>query len=343
MSNKNIGQLEPTSVRTVWPDEALDFTPWLARNLDLLGEAVGVELSLIETESYGWSGSLDILAETPDRVRVAIENQLEPSDSDHFARLIGYAANHDSRILIWVAPRFYNYHLRILSWLNSAMADNTKIYAVAVRLEPDGDLLPTGGDGKSLGFKAVFEAIESHVDWSSPPVLTGEERENLPHKRRLFFQRLLGDLRHEGFTDRTTPRAGRSQSFPSGHTGIAYNAGFEWSRPFVFLSISVGNRAESARIFDALSEYRAELERELLDLQFDVIGQHGGWRKTSVGMTRDGHIGDPDETLDEIRAWMSDRIIRLKDAVEPLLKKVMGQFQSEGSYRDYPNTGTLEP
>ena len=25
-------------VRTKWPDEALDFTPWLAQNLDLLGE-----------------------------------------------------------------------------------------------------------------------------------------------------------------------------------------------------------------------------------------------------------------------------------------------------------------
>lgn len=24
-------------VRTVWPHEALDFTPWLAGNLDLLG------------------------------------------------------------------------------------------------------------------------------------------------------------------------------------------------------------------------------------------------------------------------------------------------------------------
>ena len=34
MTESNEG-VERLPVRTVWPDEASDFTPWLAKNLDL--------------------------------------------------------------------------------------------------------------------------------------------------------------------------------------------------------------------------------------------------------------------------------------------------------------------
>ena len=38
-------------LRTVWPNEAYDFTPWLENNLNLLGEAIGVDLCFRERES----------------------------------------------------------------------------------------------------------------------------------------------------------------------------------------------------------------------------------------------------------------------------------------------------
>lgn len=33
-------------LREVWPNEALDFTPWLAKeeNLSILGEAIGIDM-----------------------------------------------------------------------------------------------------------------------------------------------------------------------------------------------------------------------------------------------------------------------------------------------------------
>ena len=34
------GNLEHVQVRDVWPDEAVDFTPWLARNIAQLGESL---------------------------------------------------------------------------------------------------------------------------------------------------------------------------------------------------------------------------------------------------------------------------------------------------------------
>ena len=38
---------EIKDLRSVWPHEALDFTPWLADNIDLLADAVGLDILLM--------------------------------------------------------------------------------------------------------------------------------------------------------------------------------------------------------------------------------------------------------------------------------------------------------
>ena len=48
MSTKPLGRLHKVELREIWTSESSDFTPWLAQedNLNLLGEAIGVELEL---------------------------------------------------------------------------------------------------------------------------------------------------------------------------------------------------------------------------------------------------------------------------------------------------------
>ena len=61
----NLGQLkEIKDLRKVWPHEALDFTPWLAEeeNLMLLSDAVGLEITVEETESSVGDFNVDIYA-----------------------------------------------------------------------------------------------------------------------------------------------------------------------------------------------------------------------------------------------------------------------------------------
>ena len=47
----DLGTLSPVQVREVWAGESRDFTPWLAENADLLGEALDMDLIHVQTEA----------------------------------------------------------------------------------------------------------------------------------------------------------------------------------------------------------------------------------------------------------------------------------------------------
>ena len=102
----NLGQLkEIKDLREVWPHEALDFTPWLAKesNLTLLADAVGLEITVDETESKVGDFNVDIYAtETGTERRIIIENQLEDTNHDHLGKLLTYAAGKDAKYVIWL-------------------------------------------------------------------------------------------------------------------------------------------------------------------------------------------------------------------------------------------------
>jgi hypothetical protein len=68
---------QPASIREVWPNEALHFTPWLAKNLHVLDLLNLGSLELVRREVIlpGTLRALDIQAPTPTGETVAIENQ----------------------------------------------------------------------------------------------------------------------------------------------------------------------------------------------------------------------------------------------------------------------------
>ena len=56
-----IDRLVATPLRQLWPNEATDFTPWLADNIDLLGDALDMTLEEPETEaSVGASAPMSL-------------------------------------------------------------------------------------------------------------------------------------------------------------------------------------------------------------------------------------------------------------------------------------------
>ena len=212
--------LNPVCLRKVWPDEARDFTPWLAKHLDLLGSKLNLALHLVAVEAtLPEAGRVDIIAEqVSTKAKVVIENQLEVSDDSHCLRLLGYAANADANILVWVARDFTPYHRSILSWLNES--DNIAVYAVAVKAYRVGDAI-------AAAFQLVVEPPQSQPGTTSTNTYYAN-----------FYGPLVAQLRRSGL-----PPVGRGgwrgrwRSFQTGYTDVVYAAGLSEGKAWAFLDV----------------------------------------------------------------------------------------------------------
>jgi hypothetical protein len=135
MTTPDLGKLEPVPLRDAWVSEPADFTPWLADNLPLLGETLGLSLELVGTEQSVGPFSADILCReaTTDHV-VLIENQLEQTDHTHLGQIITYAAGLDALTVIWVAATFVEQHRAALDWLNQNTSEDLNFFGIEVQL-----------------------------------------------------------------------------------------------------------------------------------------------------------------------------------------------------------------
>ncbi|MFC6238046.1 hypothetical protein [Longivirga aurantiaca] len=194
LSTPNITALVWTDAKEVLPHEAHDFTPWLAGNLDLLGDALGLdEMALVQTEWKVDSFALDILARGRDadgEVTVVIENQYGQTDHRHLGQILTYAAHAAAgghRVLaVWITEEVRPAHLAAVEFVNRvAASDESSFGMVLMRVrfapapsgwhvdfqvdsEPNtflGSSTTTGGGGSTAGARGAFlEAVVAQVD-----------------------------------------------------------------------------------------------------------------------------------------------------------------------------------
>ena len=138
-----LGKVEQVDIREIWPDEAADFTPWLAENLHVLGEALETDLELVEQEKAIGSFSLDILARDKKEDRlVAIENQLEWTDHTHLGQLLTYTMGSDAEATIWIATWIRPEHRAVIDGLNQLAKGKIWFFGVEVSVIKIGDSPP---------------------------------------------------------------------------------------------------------------------------------------------------------------------------------------------------------
>lgn len=312
-----LGNLKRLDPRSIWSKEDHDFTPWLAENLDRLGEALGLDLELQSTEAPVGDFSVDILARDPSRDSlVVIENQLGPTDHDHLGKLLTYASGYDATVVVWVTREFRDEHRQALDWLNQHTDSVTHFFGVVVEALQVDDSRP------AINFRLVAAPNE----WRKQKV--GDSATGPASARReayrSFFQPLVDELREKHrFTNARVAQPQNFYAFASGLSRVYYAASFaRGGRCRAEAYLDLLDKDENKRVFDRLANHKQELESQFGgSLTWERLDDS---RACRIAVYRSGSIDDKPEELAPMRTWFVENLLQFKRVFGKKIEELVG-------------------
>jgi len=310
----SLGKLEHVDARTIWLSEARDFTPWLAQNLGLLGEALGLDLELVQMEAPVGNYACDIEAkENGSGRRVIIENQLESTDHTHLGQLLTYAAGLDAAVIVWISTGVREEHREAIDFLNRHTREAVDFFAIALELVRIDSSWPA----------VVFRLAASPNAWAKNAAVRPEVS-NRMNAYRAFFQPLMDELRDRyHFTNARIAQAQSWYAFGSGVTGITYSLSFTAKGELrAELYIDVGDALRNKALFNTLYALRVQIKQQLEESAvWEPLPER---RASRVGLVRPNtRIDDAQSSGDAVRAWAVHRLLKLKEVLGPRLRPAL--------------------
>ena len=123
----------------------------------LLSDAIGIDITVDETESDVGDFSVDIFAsETGTGRKIIIENQLEDTNHDHLGKLITYASGKSAEVIVWLVRHAREEHRAAIEWLNNNTDDRIGFFLCEIKLYRIGGSEPA----------VKFEVVEKPNDWT---------------------------------------------------------------------------------------------------------------------------------------------------------------------------------
>ena len=303
-------RLTPVALRELWPHEAADFTPWLADNIDLLGEALDMTFEEVETEAPVERFSADVVAVNDQGETVLVENFLNPSDHRHLGQLITYAAGLGADYAVLIAESLRDEHRTALGWLNTIASGGVGFFAVEVAawrigqsppapqlrvvVEPDNWRRSVRATSDSSGLKATYAAF-----WAGllPLVHEAEPR----------------------WRGTKTPQPEGMMSFKSALPSVKYLTRAARSRLTAQCYVDTGDADTTREVFDHLHTQRDAIE--------EAFGAPLEWRQLDDARASTIDADYPDDVNIEDRdrwpdmwAWLVHTMGRLADAIDPHLR-----------------------
>jgi len=304
-----IDRLIATDLRELWPNEATNFTPWLADNIDLLGDALGMTLEEPETEVSVGGFSVDLVAVNDQSEKVVVENLLELSDHGHLGQLITYAAGLDAAYAVLVAKSFRDEHRSALGYLNEISRDEVGFFGVEVAAWRIADSPPA----------PQLNVVVEPDNWRRGARAAASGRKTIYTQ---FWAGFLPKLHDAGARWRGTKTPSRSNwiQFKSLKPYVKYNARITTSSLLVVAYIDTGEHASTSGLFDWLHNQSHEIEA---DLGTEVV-----WNRFDQGRASVIKIYYPEEiSIDDsdswptLWEWLVPTMVRLAQVIDPLLNR----------------------
>ena len=305
----DIGRIERVALQSVWPHEAHDFTRWVTDNIDVLAEALGLQIGSAEREQAAGPFNADIVATDASGDPIIIENQYGKSDHDHLGKLLTYMTAFEGSTAVWVVEEPRPEHVRAISWLNEASSGAfylVKVEAIRIGESPAAPL---------------FTLIVGPSDESRQVGMKKREIAELETVRVRFWEELLDRANQVSpLHANVSPSKGGWIAAGAGIGGVVYSYVANQHVMRVELYIDTSDEAKNLAIFDRLHQHAEAIEEE--------VGHGLSWQrlegKQACRIAWDVPAGGyvDEEKWPTIIEEAVDAMTRLKRAIRPRLEDV---------------------
>jgi len=309
MGDTTLGRLMPVDLHDIWDNEATAFTPWLAQeeNLQLLGEALGIELQLEAQEKDVGPFRADILCkdmQTDDWV--VIENQLVRTDHSHLGQLLTYAAGLQAATIVWIAARFTEEHRAALDWLNDITDERFRFFGIEMELWRIDPSPPA----------PRFNLVSRPNDWSKSVSAAARQMDwqNLSEVQRLqleYWQALLGVLKDSESPVNPNRKPGPMawMGWGIGRSGFGLNAVMLRLKRQLRVELYLGG-PDAKACFHLLHGQKEEIEQEIgYSLEWEELPQNQDSRIAIYLNDADPEVRDDWQHQHE---WLSQKLADFK-------------------------------
>ena len=257
-----LGRLESIDLREYWPDEAVDFTPWLTKeeNLSVLADTLNMELEFEAQEKDVGRFQADILCKnTEDGSWVLIENQLERTDHTHLGQLLTYAAGLQAVTICWISKHFTDEHRAALDWLNEITDDRFQFFGLEI------ELWQIGGPPAAPKFNIVSKPNDwtRSVSRASRNIVSDRNLSSTKLQQQRFWEKLS-----EYLSEQQSPiRLGKPQpqhwmTFGIGRTDFNLSTTLNSKKKLIGVELSLSG-PNAKKHFWLLKEQQADIEDQL--------------------------------------------------------------------------------
>ncbi len=310
-----LGRLVRVDLREVWNNEAIEFTPWLAReeNIRLLGDTIGIALEVETQEQHVGPFRADILCkDIANDTWVLIENQLEKTDHSHLGQLMTYAAGLDAVVIVWVAQEFTEEHRAALDWLNEITDETANFFGLEIELWRVNDSSPA----------PKFNIVSKPNEWSKTAKATATGGE-LSQMRKLQleywtqFKQLMEDK--QSFVRCQKPGLQHWTNFAVGRAGFALVARMNTRDGEIGVYLNIYGP-------DRMAHYHLLHDRCKTDIE-SGIGRALNWR--ALPDAKESHIetsrdDDPTDRRDwpSQHAWLKNTVEAFHRVLAPIVREL---------------------
>ena len=302
MTPRKLGKLAEVDLDSIplyENNDISEFSRWLAENLDLLGNALGLRLKIVQTQLAFGNLRQVILAEETKGRKVAIESSLDRANRTDQGRLLTYAAGCDAKYAVWVALRFNAEDRATIDWLNRLGPDKVWFYGVEIRAVRIDDSLPA----------PYFRVVAGPEGLSSG-----------------FFQPFIDDPGLECFAEDSQDyeEGDPEQRFHSGLDNVLYGASVVGNSCYVWgYCRSPSSRDTNDQIFGDL-ECEETLSADGHSLYCHWSWERlGNWHCFELSIDMDGSTDHPPQKTNEIWAWVLENLPKAKGMLDPRLGKLL--------------------